>query len=87
MTREKAREFFMKHYHAALHILIWVKYGHFADESTFVQPPNCLHNTMDNVMDEVGEAHNDICHRRDWRNITEWKDFGMDFDGADMGRN
>ena len=47
MTRETARQFFLKHYHAALHVLIWAKYDHFADESKYVDPPNCLFNTME----------------------------------------
>ena len=87
MTCEKAREHFIKHYHAALHVLIWVKYDHFADESTIVTLPNCLHDTMEDVLNEVDDAHNNIYRRHDWRNITDWKDFTMDFDGTDVGRN
>ena len=70
MTCEKAIEFFIKHYHAALHVLIWAKYDHFVDESKIASLPNCLHNTMDDVLEEVDDAHNDICTRRDWKSAT-----------------
>ena len=39
MTCEVAKKFFVQHYHAALHVLTWVKYDHLADEAKFVLPP------------------------------------------------
>ena len=36
MTCEVAKKFFIKKCHAALHVLIWVKYDHLADKSKFV---------------------------------------------------
>ena len=86
MTRDVAKLFFTKIYHAALHVLICVKYDHLADKSKFVLPPPCLHNRMESLLEEVDSAHNEVCNRRNWKNITDWKELGMDFDGTDVGR-
>ena len=86
MTRDNAREFFISKYHAALHVLIWAKYDHLADERHFLLHPPCLENTMEQVLEEVDDAHHEVCTRRHWKNITDWRELNMDFDGTDMGR-
>ena len=58
MTRDVAKLFFTKYYHAALHVLIWVKYDHLADKAKFVLPHPCLQNRMENLLEEVDNAHN-----------------------------
>ena len=85
MTRPNARTVFLKYYQAALHVLIWVKYEHVADESVFVYPPACLEATMDEVTNQIDLKHSENLDKRNWTNVSEWNETRMDFEGMDTG--
>ena len=71
---QRAKEFSIRKYHSAFHVLLWLKHNHLADKGTFQQPTSCLWNTMKDVCEEVNIVHHKCLIRHNWRNIADWKE-------------